>query len=103
MKGLSSQNPIRIMTPPRQKWRMPFYKLVVGKGFELFIMGAIITNTVILALTITPDDGRAPILENINFYVFALLFCAEAVSIQAKRASIANGSTVVIVIVIFMT
>ena len=79
MKMLSSQNPMRVMTPPTQNWRMPFYTLVCSKGFELFIMAAIVTNTIILALTITPDDGRAPILEMINFYVFALLFCLECV------------------------
>ena len=40
-------------------------------------MGAIILNTIVLALTVTPDDGRAPIMEGINFYCFALLFAAE--------------------------
>lgn len=79
MKNLSSLNPMRVMTPPAQKWRMSFYNLVISKGFELFIMAAIMMNTIILAMTITPDDGRAAILESINFWIFAMLFCAEAV------------------------
>ena len=79
MKMLSSQNPMKVMTPPKSKWRMYFYTLVCSNGFEMFIMSAIVLNTIVLALTITPDDGRAPILENINFYCFALLFAAEMV------------------------
>ena len=79
MKMLSSQNPMRVMLKPKQKWRQPFYTLVCSKGFELFIMGAIICNTIILALTITPDDGRSIIMEGINFYVFGLLFLAECI------------------------
>ena len=53
--------------------------LVESTAFDMFIMIAIVLNTCVLAMTITPDDGRAVVLEIINFYVFAMLFAIEMI------------------------
>jgi hypothetical protein len=79
MRVLSTRQPQRVMLKPAQKWRHYFYDVVESTAFDMFIMLAIVLNTCVLAMTVTPDDGRAAVLEVINFYVFAMLFAVEMV------------------------
>ena len=39
-----------VMLPPKEKWRLPFFRFVTRPGFDIFIMVAIVANTLLMAL-----------------------------------------------------
>ncbi len=79
MKLALTGKAIRKDTPPRQKWRVPFFTLVMKPRFDMVIMACIVGNTLVLMST-RFDQGQEyeNVLEEINF-VFTIIFTIEFV------------------------
>ncbi|XP_067000052.2 sperm-specific sodium:proton exchanger [Anabrus simplex] len=67
--------------PPRERWRMKYYKTAVNKWFDIFIYVAIILNSVPIILEIyinphskTPLNILLKILNNIFFLIYFIEF-----------------------------
>ena len=73
---------------PRSKWPARLYDVVTAPSFDVFIMGAILTNTVVMAMQFfgQPDE-YGQLLDAANL-MFAVLFSLEAAAkIYALGAS----------------
>jgi hypothetical protein len=77
-RTLWRMSPNRALLEPKQKWRVPLYRLVTHKVFEIFIMACIIINVIIMMIDHyqASDDVLAFIWwSNV---VFTSIFAAEA-------------------------
>jgi hypothetical protein len=56
-KSIIATRPLKKLSPPKQRWRMPFYRVVTSDASDVLIMSAIVVNTCFLAVsTWSPED-----------------------------------------------
>jgi hypothetical protein len=78
MKMMMQSNPDRNLKEPSGPLRKSLFSLVTNKKFELFIMGLICVNSVVLAChTFPPEKSTAELLEMLNL-IFTFAFAGEA-------------------------
>merc|ERR1711871_196124 len=70
--------PVRKLTPPTMIFRRKVFEIVESKAFELFIMGCIVVNVIVMAARVyDASSAHNDALDALN-YVFIVIFAVEA-------------------------
>ena len=78
-RSIIAQRPLKAANAPAQEWRMGAFNLVTGTYFDLFIMGVIIANVLLMASAHwNPSEGFATAYSR-SMAVFSYIYYCEAV------------------------
>merc|ERR1711871_225410 len=70
--------PVRKLTPPTMIFRRKVFEILESKAFELFIMGCIVVNVIVMAARVyDASSAHNDALDALN-YVFIVIFAVEA-------------------------
>ena len=71
--------PVVVVRPPTNELRHKCFKLVTDKGFEWFIIGAILLNTCFMAVQMYPSYGWVEALDSVTNLIFSAVFFMEMI------------------------
>ena len=80
LKASMTKKPMKDLDPPAPGFKRVAWDIVMGNAFDMFIMGCILFNAIIMTFPWTPNQsqGLTDFFETLNF-IFLLIFTAEAI------------------------